>query len=74
MNVQCYGYTLYDDFLIGWMSSDDGIRQIKVRLDEIKKAQVIADILVMEIDGQLFLMKKDKLVENSYFLSICSKK
>ena len=69
-----YDYTLYDNFLIVWISSEDAIRQIKVKLDEIKKAQVIADILVMEIDGQLFLMKKDKLVENSYFLSICSKK
>ena len=69
-----YDYTLYDDFLIVWISSDDAIRQIKVRLDEIKKAHVIADILVMEIDGQLFLMKKDELVENSYFLTDCNKK
>ena len=73
-NKTLYDYTLYEDFLIVWISSDDAIRQIKVRLDEIKKAQVIADILVMEIDGQLFLMKKDELVENSYFLTVCNKK
>ena len=69
-----YDYTLYDDFLIVWISSDDRIRQMKVRLDEIKKVQVIADLIVMEIDGQLFLMKKDELVENSYFLTVCNKK
>ena len=69
-----YDYTLYDEFLIVWISSDDAVRQIKVRLDEIKKSQVIADVIVMEIDGQLFLMKKDELVENSYFLTVCNKK
>jgi hypothetical protein len=69
-----YDYSLYDNFLIVWISSDDAIRQIKVKLDEIKKAQVVADFIVMEIDGQLFLMKKDEVVENSYFLTICNKK
>ena len=69
-----FDYTLYDNFLIVWISSEDAIRQIKVKFDEIKKAQVISDILVMEIDGQLFLMKKDELVENSYFLTVCNKK
>ena len=69
-----YDYTLYDNFLIVWISSDDAIRQIKVKLNEIKKAQVVADFLVIEIDGQIFLMKKDELVENSYFLTICNKK
>ena len=73
-NKTLYDYTLYEDFLIVWISSDDAIRQIKVRPDEIKKAQVIADVLVMEIDGQLFLVKKDELIDNSYFLSICNKK
>ena len=69
-----YDYTLYEDFLIVWISSDDRIRQLKVKLDDIKKAQMIQDFVVMEIDGQLFLMKKDELVDHSYFLSICNKK
>ena len=69
-----FDYTLYGDSLIVWISSDDAIRQFKVRLSEIKKAQIVKDIVVMEIEGQLFLMKKDELIENSYFLSICKKK
>ncbi|MGM9664276.1 MAG: hypothetical protein ACI3XF_05490 [Eubacteriales bacterium] len=68
-----YDYTLYEEYLIVWISSDDAIRQLKVKLDEIKKAQIIQDHIVMEIDGQLFLMKKDELMDNSYFLSICNK-
>ncbi len=69
-----YDYTLYDRFLIVWISSENAFRQIKVGLDEIKKVRILADTLVMEIDGQLFLMKKDELVEQSYFLTICNKK
>ena len=73
-NKTLYDYTLYEDFLIVWISSDVAIRQFKVKLDEIKKAQIIKDLIVMEIEGQLFLMKKDELVENSYFLVVCNKK
>ena len=69
-----YDYTLYDQYLIVWISSDDSIRQLKVKLDEIKKAQIVKDLIVMEINEQLFLIKKDELIDNSYFLSICNKK
>ena len=69
-----YDYTLYDDFLIVWISSDDAIGQKKIKLGEIKKTQIIEDFLVMEIEGQLFLMNKDELIDNSYFLTICNKK
>ena len=30
--------------------------------------------VVLEIDGELFLLKKEELIEHSYFLAICSKK
>ncbi len=32
-----YDYTLYDSFLIIWISSKNSIRQMNVKLDEIKK-------------------------------------
>jgi hypothetical protein len=69
-----YDYTLYDGFMIIWISSEDGIRQKKVKLGNIKKAQIIADVVVLEIDGELFLLKKEELEQGSYFLAICSKK
>ena len=69
-----YDYTLYDSFMIIWISSEDGIRQKKVKLGNIKKAQIIADVVVLEIDGELFLLKKEELEQSSYFLAICSKK
>lgn len=73
-NRTLYDYTLYEDFLIIWISSDVSIKQHKFKLNEIKKAQIIKDLIVMEIDRQLYLIKKDELIENSYFLSICNPK
>ena len=69
-----YDYTLYDGFMIVWISSEIAVRQLKVRLDEIKKSRIISGLIVMEIDGQLFLVRKDELIENSYFLSISDNK
>ena len=69
-----YDYTLYENFLIIWIASEDAIRQLKVNFDEIKKVQQIANLFVMEIDGQLFLLKKDELIEDSYFLTLCKQK
>ncbi len=69
-----FDYTLYDDFLIVWMASENRIRQMKVALSEIKKVQTVAGILVMEIDGQLFLMKKQALVDHSVFLTLGNQK
>lgn len=67
-----YDYTLYDGFLIIWISSEDGIRQKKVKLVDIKKAQIIEGVVAMEISGELFLMRKEELIQNSYFLTICT--
>ena len=69
-----YDYTLYDSFLIVWISSNDSIRQRKILLHEIKKARIIENLVVLEIENELYLMRKNELVENSYFLSICAKK
>ena len=69
-----YDYTLYDSFLIVWISSDDSIRQRRILLHEIKKARIIKNLVVLEIENELYLMRKNELVENSYFLSICAKK
>ncbi len=69
-----YDYTLYDSFLIVWISSDDSIRQRKILLHEIKKARIIKNLVVLEIENELYLMRKNELDEGSYFLSICDQK
>ena len=69
-----YDYTLYDGFLIVWISSDDSIRQRKFYLQEIKKARIIKNLVVLEIENELYLLKKDQLTEDSYFLNLCTKK
>lgn len=69
-----YDYTLYDGLLVAWISSDDIIRQKKILLHEIKKARIIKNLVVLEIENELYPMRKNELVENSYFLGICDKK
>ena len=69
-----FDYTLYDDFLIVWLTSENRIRQMKVNFSEIKRVQTVEGILVMEIDGQLFLMKKHALVDHSFFLTLGNQK
>ncbi len=66
-----HDYTLYDDCLIVWLSGDNFIKQNKYSLNEVVKAQIIGDFVVLEIDGQLHLLKKNELVENSYFIRRC---
>ncbi len=66
-----YDYSLYHDYLIVWISSEQSIKQMKYQLSDIKKAQIIADFVVLEIDGRLFLLNKDELTPNSYFISRC---
>ncbi len=68
-----FDYSVYDDYLIVWISSDDAVKQIKIRFDEIKKAQIVGDLVVVEAE-QLFLLKKDGLSEDSYFFRLCEKK
>ena len=69
-----FDYSLYDDYIVVWISSDESIRQMKLKLNKIKKAEQIEDNVVLLIDDTLYILKKDDLVENSYFLSLCNKK
>ncbi|MBQ8848718.1 MAG: hypothetical protein IJ011_00110 [Clostridia bacterium] len=68
-----YDYALYDDFLTVYVSSDESIRQVKIKLADIKRFWSTASYVVMEYQGQLFLIDKNELTENSYFLSRCKK-
>ena len=62
-----YDYTLYENALIVWISSDQLIRQMRIGLSEIRNLREIVDFFVFEFDKQIFLLKKDVLAENSYF-------
>lgn len=68
-----FDYTLYKNFLIIWISSPKSIKQLKVELCDIKNASIAGDYVALEIDGLLYLLPKDQLIENSYFSIICKK-
>ena len=68
-----FDYTLFEHFLIIWISSPNGIKQRRVWLNEIEKVRIIGDIVVLEIDDQLYLMRRSELIYGSYFYYICQK-
>ena len=69
-----FEYALYSDCLIAHIYSCNAERKIKMELYEIKDVYMLGDTVIFEADGQLFPLKKDGLIENSYFLMRCAKK
>lgn len=69
-----FDYTLYDDFLIVWVSSEDAIRQMKVKWSDIKRVQSIEGLVVMEIEGKLYLVRKHELGDDSRFHALANRK
>ena len=63
-----FDYSLYSDYMIIWITAPNSIKQIKVELTKIKKSQIIADFIVMEIEGQLYVLEKNMLIPNSFFI------
>ena len=66
-----FDYALYDDCLVIEINSDKGLTKVKCNLNEIVKAQIIGELVVLEIEGKLYLLKKNELIENSYFIERC---
>ena len=63
-----YDYTIYRDFMIIWLSSDTSIRQTKVALNEIKNIKTVETVISFEVSNMLYILKKDELAEDSFFL------
>lgn len=63
-----YDYTVYDTYLIAWISSDESIRQTKIQLDKITNVQEMGALLSFETDKQIYIMRKADLIEGSYFI------
>ncbi len=63
-----FDYSLYSNYMIIWITAPNSIKQIKADLTKIKKSQIIADFIVMEIDGQLYVLEKNMLIPNSFFI------
>jgi len=65
-----YDYTVFGTFFVVWISSEDGIRQKKFQFTDIQKAQVVGEFVQLQLEGNLYLLEKDALAENSVFRSI----
>ena len=69
-----FNYRVYDGFITVWITEPNAIRQQKCSPRDIKTAQVVGNLVVLEIKNQLYCLNKDELIDTSYFLSICKKK
>lgn len=67
-----FDYALYDDCLVIEANSEKGITKKKCQLNEIARAEEIGGLIVLEIDRQLWLLNKNELIENSYFIERCA--
>ena len=68
-----YDFTLYDSYLIVWISSDTSIRQRKFAFKEIKRAEKIGGLVVLEMDDALWILRASDLIPNSWFIRICGR-
>jgi len=66
-----YDYTLYEDELIIWSSSETKVEQTRLRLSEIKRIRKVGDFVVLERSGLIYLLNKSMLKDDSYFIRMC---
>ena len=66
-----YDYSLYEDELIIWDSSETTIHQMRIPLKAIKRIRKIGNFIALEIGVHLYMLGKSVLREDSYFIRMC---
>ncbi len=66
-----YDYSLYEDELLIWDSSETTIHQMRIPLKAIKRIRKIGNFIVLEIGVHLYMLDKSVLREDSYFIRMC---
>ena len=73
--VECvYDYTVYEDFFVIWISSNDSIKQKRIYLSDVKEARATGELLVLWLDDGLYMLRMDELDSDSAFRKLCDKK
>ena len=71
--LQCtYSYEIFDEYFMLNISRNDEItRTQKIYFDDIEKIQTFGNYLILQITGQIYIIKKDALISESEFISFC---
>ena len=68
-----YDYTVFDGYMILWLSASDSVRQKKVHFSAVK-GEIVDNYVVLTIDGALYPLHKGELAQDSAFLALCQKR
>ena len=70
-----YSYSIYDQhFMLNIIRNEETARTQKVYFDDIKKVESLKNHIILNISDQIFIIKKEILVENSVFFSLGERK
>ncbi len=67
-----YSYEVFDGYFVLNISINEEItRTQKIHFDDIEKIQTFGNYLILQITGQIYIIKKDALISESEFISFC---
>ena len=73
--IECvYDYTVYENFFVIWISSNDSIKQKRIYLSDVKEARAVGELLVTQLDDGLYMLRRSELEADSVFFKLCDKK
>lgn len=63
-----YDYTVFDGYAVIWVCNENTVLQVRVTPTDIQKSRAVAGLIVLQIRGRLYLLRKNELAEGSFFL------
>lgn len=69
-----YLYEIFDKYFVLNISRNEEItRTLKIYFDDVEKVQSFGTYMILQISGQSYIIKKDALIADSSFISLCNK-
>ena len=63
-----YDYTVFDGYAVIWVCNENTVLQVRVAPTDIQKSRAVEGLIVLQIRGRLYLLRKNELAEGSFFL------
>lgn len=63
-----YDYTVFGGYAVIWVCNENTVLQVRVTPSDIQKSRAVAGLIVLQIRGRLYLLRKNELAEGSFFL------
>lgn len=63
-----YDYTVFGGYAVIWVCNENTVLQVRVTPTDIQKSRAVEGLIVLQIRGRLYLLRKNELAEGSFFL------